>query len=88
MKRFLALFIVFLLFSQHISAQDIKQSFEKLPSVKQVERIDSDKFLDKYLLWFEQPIDHKDPSVGTFLQRVFVCCTSTDSSTVFVTEGY
>lgn len=88
MKRFLALFIVFLLFTQHISAQDFKQSFEKLPSVKQVERIDSDKFLEKYLIWFEQPIDHKDPSVGTFLQRVFVCCTSIDSSTVFVTEGY
>lgn len=80
---------LFLLSSQMLFAQDYQALFEALPSVKKVEKIDGGQaFPNKYLLWFEQPISHKDPSKGTFLQRVFVGCTDRDSSSVFVAEGY
>ena len=80
---------LFLLSAQTLYAQDYQALFEALPSVRKVEKIDGGQaFPNKYLLWFEQPISHKDPSKGTFLQRVFVGCTDRDSSSVFVAEGY
>jgi len=89
-RNFLAAVAVFALFFTYtLSAQDYLSLFEALPSVRKVEKLDGgEAFPDKYLLWFEQPVSHKDPSRGTFLQRVFVGCTSVDSSSVFVAEGY
>ena len=46
------------------------------------------KFPEKYLVIFEQPIDHEDPAKGTFTQRVVVGIVHPDSATVVVTEGY
>lgn len=59
-----------------------------LPSVKDVQVLESTKFAEKYLVLFEQPIDHANPQTGTFTQRVFVCGVHPDSATVVVTEGY
>lgn len=69
-------------------SQSLESQFAALPSVKKVEVLDKGQFDAKYLLWFEQPVSHKNPSKGTFLQRVFVGDICRDSSTVFVTEGY
>ena len=69
-------------------SQSLESQFAALPSVKKVEVLDKGQFDAKYLLWFEQPVSYKNPSKGTFLQRVFVGDVCRDSSTVFVTEGY
>lgn len=71
-----------------LKAQSLEEQFAALPSVKKVEVLDKGEFCAKYLLWFEQPVSYSDASKGVFLQRVFVGNVSTDSSTVFVTEGY
>ena len=56
---------LFLLSAQTLYAQDYQALFEALPSVRKVEKIDGGQaFPNKYLLWFEQPISHKDPSKG------------------------
>ncbi|MBO4557796.1 MAG: aminopeptidase [Bacteroidales bacterium] len=91
MKRFssiILLALVSIFCANGLYAQSLEDQFAKLPSVKKVEVLDAGAFKAKYLLWFEQPVSYKDPSKGTFLQRVFVGNVSTDSSTVFVTEGY
>ena len=92
MKQFKSAFlstILALIFVQPLCGQDYQALFESLPSVRKVEKIDAgNAFAEKYLLWFEQPVSHRDPSKGTFLQRVFVGCIDRDSSSVFVTEGY
>lgn len=89
MKRKL-LILAALLFCtlQESFATDLKTRLEQLPSVRKVETLQSEAFPEKYLLYFEQPIDHKHPSKGTFTQRVVVCNVSTDSSSVVVCEGY
>lgn len=69
-------------------AESLESQFAALPSVRKVEVLDKGQFDAKYLLWFEQPVSYKNPSKGTFLQRVFVGDICRDSSTVFVTEGY
>jgi pimeloyl-ACP methyl ester carboxylesterase len=60
----------------------------ELPGVLSVERIPAGQFNDKYLLVIEQPLDHQNPSAGSFGQRVFLMNVSFDRPTVMVTEGY
>ncbi len=45
-------------------------------------------FEENYLVWFEQPIDHNDPGVGTFKQRVWLSHKDVAAPVVMVTEGY
>lgn len=85
---------LFLLFYPLQSAAQQKQEdtlYSKISSIRGVtdlKRINSIAFKDKYVLKFEQPIDHKNPEKGTFGQRVFVMNAGIDRPTVIVTEGY
>lgn len=71
-----------------IEPDSLMARIEKLPSVKEVRRLASKDFKDKYVLYIEQPVSHKDPSLGKFRQRVFVMHAGLDRPTVLVTEGY
>ncbi|MCK9628444.1 MAG: aminopeptidase [Bacteroidales bacterium] len=66
----------------------LKETISSLPGVSKVERLKSEAFKDKYVLFVEQPLDHKNPAAGTFKQRVFVMNVGMDRPTVIVTEGY
>lgn len=59
-----------------------------LPGVTGVERIDSKRFNERYIVTFRQYIDHTDTTRGTFSQRVVLSHVHPDSITVVVTEGY
>lgn len=71
-----------------IEPDSLMARIEKLPSVKDVKRLANKDFKDKYVLYIEQPVSHKDPSLGKFRQRVFVMHAGLDRPTVLVTEGY
>ncbi|MDD3272562.1 MAG: S28 family serine protease [Bacteroidales bacterium] len=71
-----------------IEPDSLKERIEKLPSIYDVRRLESPHFKDKYVLYIDQPISHKNPSLGTFRQRVFVMHAGLDRPTVLVTEGY
>lgn len=45
-------------------------------------------FKNEYVLYIDQPIDHNNPSLGTFKQRIFVSHYDRKAPVVFVTEGY
>ncbi|MBP1672111.1 MAG: ptp [Bacteroidetes bacterium] len=75
-------------FSKEISSDSLKRRIEQLPNIKDVQRLESGQFKDKYVLYIEQPLSHEDPSLGTFRQRVFVMHAGLDRPTVLVTEGY
>ncbi len=59
-----------------------------LPNVSEVHRLKTDQFSDKFVLFYEQPLDHHNQSAGTFKQRVFVMKAGENRPTVIVTEGY
>ncbi len=66
---------------------------KEIPTVSGVKELEvSDKmenpFKEKYVLFVEQPIDHTDPSVGTYKQRVIAMIADYNAPTVIVTEGY
>ena len=71
-----------------IEPDSLMERIEKLPSIRDVKRLSSPHFKDKYVLTIEQPLSHKDPSLGKFRQRVFVMHAGLDRPTVLVTEGY
>lgn len=45
-------------------------------------------YSEKYQLFIEQPIDHTNPSIGTFKQKVVLFHCGYDRPMVLVTEGY
>ena len=93
MRRFTLLTIAMFVFSVlgvQLRAQEatLADRIAALPQVKDVQELESTQFAEKYLVIFEQPIDHENPGMGTFTQRVYVCAVHPDSATVVVTEGY
>jgi len=45
-------------------------------------------FKNEYVLYIDQPIDHNNPALGTFQQRIFLSHYDRKAPVVFVTEGY
>jgi len=59
-----------------------------IPGLEIEELVCSDPFTEKYLIQVPQPIDHHDPSKGTFTQRVYMLHRDADAPVVLTTEGY
>lgn len=93
-KRALSLIAVILLFTSTSSSlfsqhrDTLISRIEAIPGVSGVKRLESPNFNDKYVLYFQQPLDHKNPSAGSFTQRVYLMNVSFSRPTVIVTEGY
>lgn len=60
----------------------------QLPNVVSVTAEESGTFQERYKIFFRQPIDHSNPSAGTFDQLVYLMLNHPDSLNVLVTEGY
>lgn len=90
MKRILNLFLVLLLSvsAAVASTGELKGKLQSLPGLSEVGVLESDHFEEKYVMFIEQPLDHKHPEKGSFRQRVVVCHAGFDRPTVIVTEGY
>ncbi len=90
MKRIQALLLLVLLSSFALAQPStLLQFLEKQPQVKSIEELETnDFFTEKYKIMVEQPLDHKHPKKGTFLQRVIISNKSVDQPVVFITEGY
>ena len=70
----------------------MKETLENIPGVISVEVIEpaegSVLFSERYLVIFDQPLDWKDPSKGTFPQRVLVNLSDDAEINVLETQGY
>ncbi len=64
------------------------EQLQALPYVTSVNAVADSVFPSKYVLFFEQPVDHRHPRKGCFRQRVFLSVVHPDSLTLVVTEGY
>ena len=62
----------------------------KISGIKSLEPAENLKSLysEKYQFFVEQPIDHTNPAMGTFRQKVVLLHCGYDRPTVLVTEGY
>ncbi|MGL5227459.1 MAG: S28 family serine protease [Bacteroidales bacterium] len=89
MKRKCSLLLLsLLLFVNLVNAQQIQERLAVMPGVSGIEKLESQHYPEKYVLRISQPVDHQNPSAGTFNQRVIVAHVGYDRPTVMVTEGY
>ncbi|MDR2585470.1 MAG: aminopeptidase, partial [Prevotellaceae bacterium] len=87
--QMLLIFTTLLFVSTNVFGQTPLQSaLEALDEVTKIEKLESEHFSEKYVLYVSQPIDHKHPDLGNFTQRVFVMHRNAELPTVMVTEGY
>ncbi len=67
-------------------------NFEKLAKIENIVSIEKKEavshFDENYELWFEQPVDHNDPSKGTFRQRVFLGFETPSKPVIVELRGY
>ena len=69
-----------------------KSTFKTLAAIPNVVRIEKREavshFDENYEIWFEQPIDHNDPSKGSFRQRVFLGFENPSEPVIVELRGY
>ena len=87
-RRYILLLSFLLLFVLVVHAQTIEEQLTALPGISNVEKLNSDHYADKYVVRLTQPVDHQDPAVGSFTQRIIVSHVGYDRPTILVTEGY
>lgn len=89
MKRNLTIISVLLLFlSSAFSATTIEEFLEELP-VTNIKVLEKESFYGSiYEVMFEQAIDHKNPDLGSFSQRLYISHYDKNSPVVLSTEGY
>lgn len=91
LPRCYAVLWTFFLFalSARLSAQtDLLGKVESIALVDSVKALETTEFVEKYVTYFSQPLDHFHPEKGSFHQRVIVAHVGFDRPTVIVTEGY
>ena len=89
MKHYFILLTLFVCASIFPAQAQLQKQLESLPYVKKTEKLENTAgFDEKYLITFEQDLDHANPKSGSFTQRVFVMHKGYDRPTVMVTEGY
>lgn len=90
-KRILWLSIVFVSFCINAVAQttSFQQLLEEIPEIVSIQKIDNNPFFEEtYEVMVDQYLDHGNPQVGKFEQRVIISNYNKYSPIVFVTEGY
>jgi hypothetical protein len=84
--------LLILLINSNVQAKEY-QSIEgllkkKVPGLT-IEKIDNGHhFKEEFVLMLDQPLDHNNPSAGTFQQRIFLAHFDRKAPTLVVTEGY
>lgn len=71
-KIFLSfIFLLFLTFTAWTQSH-ILEKLQSIKEISDIKKIDIATFDEYYEFWYEQPIDHNNPSLGTFKQRVLL----------------
>lgn len=84
-----SLWLVLLATSLSLSAQTtLLDKLGKITEITKTQPLESTEFVEKYVAYFTQPLDHHHPEKGSFSQRVIVSHVGFDRPTVMVTEGY
>ena len=80
---------ILILVCQNLIAQDLlHEKLKNIATISEIKPLDKGEFTEKYVTYFNQPLDHQHPEKGSFRQRVVVSHIGFDRPTVIVTEGY
>ncbi len=65
------IFLLFLTFTAWTQSH-ILEKLQSIKEISDIKKMDIATFDEYYEFWYEQPIDHNNPSLGTFKQRVLL----------------
>ena len=89
MKKFLGTLLWICCCSVALFAEgNMLEKLKQIPQVSDIQELKVDSFEEYYQFWFEQPVDHNDPSKGTFKQKVLLGHKKQDAPVVAELEGY
>lgn len=88
MKRHILLLLALCLLSLSGLCGELYDKLIAIEGVASVEELPAGLFAERYVVTFEQPLDHRNPARGRFEQRVIIGHVGADRPVVFVTEGY
>ncbi len=89
MKRYFIFLVFVFLISYSGFGTGLVDFLKQQPQVEKVEVMEAHSFFGEAVRFFiRQPVDHRDPGKGSFLQRVFVSALDSLKPVVLVTEGY
>lgn len=66
----------------------IREKLQQIEGVSGIREMQIDSFDEYYEFWYEQPVDHANPSAGTFKQRVFLGHKSPKAPVIVEIQGY
>lgn len=89
MKKIFSVFVLVMLVSLTVFADgDVMKKLQQIPQVSDITKLDVDSFKEYYRFWFEQPVDHNDPSKGMFRQQVLLGHKKEGAPVIAELEGY
>lgn len=91
MKRILLLPLLWLAFSSCVSleAQNLPEKLQSIgvDSIAPL-KINNEQFESAWVIYLSQPVDHQNPALGKFYQRLILRHNGFDKPLVLITEGY
>lgn len=87
MKR-LFFVLLTLLLVLNVSASELYDRLIRISGVRSIEQVDKGFFAERYIIMFEQPLDHQNPEKGNFEQRIILGHAGFKNPNVMITEGY
>lgn len=66
----------------------IREKLQQIPQISGIEEMQVEPFQTYYRFWFEQPVDHRDASKGTFKQQVLLGHRDADAPVIVELQGY
>lgn len=89
MKRFFLYFIIIFFCSQPVGASNpLLQKLQQIPEISGLRELKVAPYEEYYEFFYEQPIDHNDPSKGKFKQYVMLGHRDFEAPVVAELEGY
>ena len=89
MKHIVSLFVaLFLACGSLFAGSPVLEKLKQIPQISEIQELKINNFNEYYQFYFEQPLDHADPSKGTFKQRVLLGHKEMDAPVIVELEGY
>lgn len=89
MRKFLSTLVLVLVCSVAVFAkEEVLKKLQQIPQISDIKKLEVASFDEYYQFWFEQPVDHTDPSKGKFKQKVLLGHKQSEAPVIVELEGY
>lgn len=89
MRKFLLSFIILFALSAVLRAESpLLEKLQQIKEISDIKKMDIEPFGEYYEFWYEQPVDHNNPSAGKFKQRVMLGHKADKAPMIVEIQGY